>query len=449
MKRTRLIFFSILVLAVLAGLLDYPGYYNQAADWLNSKGVPLPHFWERSFRLGLDLQGGTHLVYEADLSQIQQKDWSNSMEGVRDVIERRVNMYGVAEPVVQVAKKNRLVIELAGVRNISQAIQMIGETPALDFREQRSDEETDAILAAQEAGDEEALRKDAYFVLTALSGKQLSAAQVTFDQTTNKPMVGLDFNAEGRRLFGEITTRNVGKLVAIYLDGVPISVPVVQEPIKEGRAVISGDFTVEEAKQLAKRLNAGALPVPINLISQQSVEASLGQISLTQSLKAGLIGLLGVALFMILVYRLPGLLAVLALAIYTILILAVFKLISVTLTLAGVAGFILSIGLAVDANVLIFERMKEELRRGKGLAEGIEEGFRRAWTSIRDGNISTLITCFVLYFTAGMIKGFAITLGLGILISMFSAIFITRTFLRLLVGTRAEKWKWLFGIKHV
>lgn len=448
MKRTRLIFFGILVLAVLAGLLDYPGYYNKAADWLGDKGVAVPHFWQLPFHLGLDLQGGTHLVYEADLSQIEKKNVGDAMEGVRDVIERRVNLFGVAEPVVQVAEKNRLVVELAGVKDIKQAIEMIGETPALDFREQRPQEETDAILKAQEEGDEEALAKDAYFVYTGLSGKHLARAQLTFDPNTNKPMVSLEFNDEGRRLFAEITERNVGKLVAIYLDGMPISIPSVREPIRDGSAVISGDFNIEEARQLARRLNAGALPVPINLISQQSVEASLGKISLAQSLKAGLIGLLIVALFMILVYRLPGLLAVIALAIYTAIILALFKLIPVTLTLAGVAGFILSIGMAVDANILIFERLKEELRSGKGLAGAVEEGFKRAWTSIRDGNISTLITCIVLYFTAGMIKGFGLTLGIGILISMFSAILVTRTFLRLLATTRARNWSWLFGVRH-
>jgi preprotein translocase subunit SecD len=266
-------------------------------------------------------------------------------------------------------------------------------------------------------------------------------------------MVGLEFNDEGKKLFAEITERNVGKLVAIYLDHLPISVPVVNEVIRDGRAVISGGSFegaegLKEAKLLAQRLNAGALPVPIKLISQQSVGASLGKASLDKSFFAAIVGLIVLSLFMILYYRLPGLLAVFSLGIYIMIVISLFELIPITLTLAGIAGFILSIGMAVDANVLIFERMKEELRAGKPLSLAIEEGFVRAWTSIRDSNISSLIICLILfYFGTSIIEGFALTLGIGILISMFSAIIITRTFLRIIGGTRIGKYGILFGVK--
>jgi preprotein translocase subunit SecD len=261
----------------------------------------------------------------------------------------------------------------------------------------------------------------------------------------------LEFNDEGKTLFAEITKRNVGKPVAIYLDNSPISVPRVNEPITDGRAVISGNFSIQDAKLLAQRLNAGALPVPVQLVSQQTVGATLGGESLKQSLFAGMIGLIAVAFFMILFYRLPGLFAVVALLIYGVIVLFLFKYIPVTLTLSGIAGFLLSIGMAVDANVLIFERMKEEVRDGKPLDLSIQEGFKRAWSSIRDGNLSTLITCFILaWFGTSMIRGFAITLSVGILVSMFSAIVITRQFLKVFVTPKNQgklKVLWLFGVK--
>jgi preprotein translocase subunit SecD len=269
-----------------------------------------------------------------------------------------------------------------------------------------------------------------------------------FDPNTNKPQIGLEFDDEGAKMFEEITARNVSKKVAIYLDNAAITIPTVQETIAGGRAQITGSFTVDEAKQLARRLNAGALPVPINLINQQSIGASLGEKSLHQSLVAGIIGILAVALFMMLWYRLPGILAVVALIIYTAIVLMIFKLIPVTLTLAGIAGFVLSVGMAVDANVLIFERLKEELRWGKSLGGAIDEGFKRAWTSIRDSNVSSLITCGVLFWLGtSIIKGFALTLAIGILVSMFSAIFVTRNFLQLVVSEKMERKLWWFGVK--
>jgi protein-export membrane protein SecD len=269
---------------------------------------------------------------------------------------------------------------------------------------------------------------------TELSGKHLKKSTLQFTQT-GEPQVGLEFNDDGKTLFGDITERNVGKPVAIFLDGQPISIPNVKEKISEGSAVITGDFTINEAKLLVRRLNAGALPVPIALESQQSVGASLGSDSLDKSLYAGLIGFLLLIVFMVLYYRLPGLIAVLALGLYTAVNLALYKIIPVTLTLSGIAGFILSVGMAVDANILIFERLKEELMRGRSLQSAVDEGFKRAWLSIRDSNFTTLLSCTILYFTSSsLIKGFALTLALGVLTSMFSAITVSRTLLRLVGG---------------
>lgn len=443
-RKIWLVFLGIIVLAGVCGYVANP----------KSPGIDI-HQWginytkALKYHLGLDLQGGTQLIYQADLSSIVSENYANSMAGVRDVIERRVNLFGVAEPVVQVVGIDRLSVELAGIKDVAEAIKMIGETPILDFREEMTKDEIKEILKVQ--GKEEVTDEKVdelfgnLFKPTGLSGKQLTSARVNFDSTTYKPVVDLEFNAEGTQLFTDITTRNVGKRVAIYLDNTVISAPVVNEPIKEGHAVITGSFTNNEAQLLAQRLNAGALPVPIKLISQQTVGASLGKDSLTKSLFAGMIGFLVVIIFMVLYYRLPGVLATLALLVYAAIILALFKLIPVTLTLAGIAGFILSIGMAVDANVLIFERMREELRRGKSLGAAIDEGFKRAWPSIRDSNITTLITGLALFwFGTGMIKGFAITLSIGVLVSMFSAITVTQTFLKLVAVSWIEKHPGLF-----
>ncbi|MCX6741466.1 MAG: protein translocase subunit SecD, partial [Candidatus Parcubacteria bacterium] len=269
---------------------------------------------------------------------------------------------------------------------------------------------------------------------TGLTGKQLKSAVLTFDTQTNEPQISLEFDAEGTKLFGDITTRNVGKPVAIFLDGFPISIPNVQEPITSGKAVISGKFSVKEAKDLAQRLSAGALPVPIKLVSQQNIGPSLGQIAVQKSMAAGVIGFLAVILFMVMFYGVYGLMAALSLFIYVLINLALYKLIPVTLTLAGIAGFIISMGMALDANVLIFERMRDERRLGKSGLTMIDDGFRHAWTAIRDSNVSTLIACFILYeFGTGLVRGFGLTLGLGVLLSMFTAIIITKTILKLFI----------------
>ncbi len=455
-KRVYLILIAILVLAIFAGNLSYSDYFNRGADFLNQKfSLNLPHFWQLPFKLGLDLQGGVHLLYQADMSNIKTADKADALAGLRDVIERRVNLFGVQEPVVQI-QGERLVVELAGIKDPAQAIAEIGKTPFLEFKELKSDEEVKKIEEkrkevegmsfeeAQKVPDWQLALQDIY-QSTILTGQYLEKAVLSFDQTTYKPLVSLQFNADGAKIFEELTARNVGKPLAIYIDDQLISAPTVQEAISGGKAQISGSFTADYAKELARNLSAGALPVPIKLVSQQSVGPTLGKISLEQSLKAGILGFLAVILFMILFYRFPGVLASLALAIYIGLVLAVFKLVPVTLTLAGIAGFLLSIGMAVDANILIFSRMREELREQKSFVVAVEEGFKRAWPSIRDSNLNSLIVCAILFsFATSFIKGFALTLAIGILASMFSAIFITRMFLRIFIGTRLEKIKWLW-----
>lgn len=654
---------GILVLLAVCTAYDMPSYFNKAIDKANAvTNLGLPKMPDNPFKLGLDLQGGAHLVYQADVSSIVEGDRSASVEGVRDVIERRVNGMGVGESVVQTNKVGndyRIVVELPGVTDVQEAIKMIGGTPILEFKEQnttpareltaeekkqlndfnaaaqkKANEALNKIKAnadfatvateytedtvgknnggylgyvkemsayydlytwaktakvgevkkdllktsngynvvkrgAEQDGDLEVAAshilicylgsvncenpqytkdqakakaeeiftivnannfadlakqfsadpgskdkggdlgtfgkglmvkefEDAVFKATAgqivgpvetqfgfhiiykkgeqkakdieiwrifvstkteadilpppdewkdtgLSGKQLKRSEVVSDPTTGAVQVSLQFNDEGTKLFADITGRNVDKPVAIFLDGKPISEPRVNEPIRNGQAVISGSFDLNEAKVLSQRLNAGALPVPVELISQETVGATLGAESLNKSLYAGLIGTLVVMLFMILYYRLPGLVSVIALVLYASLILAVSKLIGVTLTLSGIAGFIMSVGMAVDANVLIFERTKEELRLGKSLKTATEEGFIRAWSSIRDSNLSTLISCVILiWFGSSFVQGFAMTLTIGVLVSMFTAIVATRTMMRFVLPWFKEKGNWLF-----
>lgn len=647
------------VLFVFSASLAFPNYVEKT-------GINLPESWKSDFRLGLDLQGGTHLVYEADMSEVGSGEELDALEGVKDVVERRVNAFGVSEPVVQTTTSGgsyRVIIELAGVLDVNEAITLIGETPILEFKKPSNDpsrelnEEELAELellreadtaAAQlvldraldgedfaaladefsldeyskaEGGDmgwlsatnqyygilardlEEVGTRDgqvhdelvesidglnvvyleeskeaedfesshilicfegktgctversaldaslvignlkdqataenfaelaransddgsnaenggylgwhgpgefvpafeievygmdvgeisdvvetefgyhliiktdsspitAYKVSrilmpyasatdivppdpwknTELSGRHLTRANVDFDPTSGQPHVVLHFNSEGDELFGQLTETHVGQQIAIFLDGEVITAPRVQQAIYGGQAVITGSFTIEEAKLLAQRLNAGALPVPLNLMSQQTVGPALGQISLSKSIMAALIGFLFVGLYMMVYYRLPGLLAVIALIMYAVFNLAFYKLLGVTITLAGIAGFILSLGIAVDANVLIFERFREELKSGRDILGAIDEGFRRAWTSIRDGNITTLIAAAILFwFSTSFIKGFALTLAIGILLSMFTAITVTRVYLRLISSWRAAKPLALYGVRR-
>lgn len=393
----------------------------------------------RPYRLGLDLKGGTHLVYRAEFSRDYGRSKNEAMSALRDVIERRVNLFGVTEPLVQTESssgEHRLIVELAGITDINEAKRLIGKTPFLEFREIKEDDELKKLTGDKE----EVAPPELATKTTGLDGQYLERALLEFDPQTNSPLVVLQFNTAGAKLFEEITERNVGKPVAIFLDGSPISAPIVQEKISGGRAQITGNSNPDEARTLVGRMNAGALPVPITLVSEQSVEASLGKDSLDESFYAALWGFLAVVLFMISWYRLPGLVAVAALLIYAGFVLSIFKLIPVTLTAASISGFVLSLGMAVDANVLIFERFKEELRRGRSVDEALRYGFDRAWTSIRDSNVSSLITAAILFWLGtSVVKGFALTLGIGVLISMFSAISISRTFLRLVLTKWSEE----------
>lgn len=415
------------------------------------------------FKLGLDLAGGTHLVYRADTSELVGEEVTDAMAALRRVIERRVNsrdvagVAGVLDPVVQTEKSSglsgvdeeRLIVELPGVTDTEAAVALIGETPLLEFK-LVAEEYEDYVLRSA-LGDGEVIPEDGY-IPTGLTGRNLEGARIEFGQgraggLSNEPLVRVDFDEEGAELFARITRENVGNYIAIFLDGVPISIPVVQSEILGGTAVITGSFTPEEARDLARDLDFGALPIPIELISTQTIGASLGADTLGRGAIAGLYGLSAVALFMMLWYRLPGLFAVISLAAYIAIVLAIFKLIPVTLTAAGVAGFILSIGMAVDANVLIFERIKEELRAGKTTNKAVTTGFSRAWLSIRDGNLSGLITAVVIFYAGTFLtRGFAVTLSIGIVVSMLSAITITRTLL-LIFGNVEQKGliRFLFG----
>lgn len=391
----------IVIVAVVAGVFVYP-------KWLGAKWEP--------WKLGLDLVGGSHLVYQADLSGVPVADQGSVVSGLRDVIERRVNLFGVSEPQIFTAQGNnqaQLIVELAGVNDLSDAIKQIGETPLLDFRDvQQNGSSTD-------------------FIRTNLTGRYITGAQLIFDPTTRAPQVSISFNDEGGQIFARMTKENVGKPIAIFLDNNLIEAPVVQQEITGGQAVITGNFTVTTAKQLVSRFNAGALPAPITLVNQQTISASLGSDSLRKVIVAGIIGTLLVMIFMVMYYRLLGIFATLSLIIYIALTLGLFKLLHITLSLAGLAGFIITIGMAVDANILIFERIKEEKGRGLMKSSATEEGFRRAWPSIRDSNTSTIITAFILYFfTSSFVRGFALTLLLGVAVSLFSSITTTRLFLR-------------------
>jgi len=399
------------------------------------------------FKFGLDLAGGSHLVYNADVSEVAPEEVDDAMAVLRDVIERRTNTFGVSEPLVQVEKGSviagngaqRLVVELPGITDIDEAVRQIGQTPLLEFK-LLNEEALAEQLALQElnASGTEAVvpgAVDDLYSDTGLTGRYLARATLVFGtgqqgQSTNEPIVQIEFNDEGAALFEKITTEHTGGSLAIFLDGVAVSVPRINEPIVGGTAIITGQFTPEEARDLVKNLNFGALPVPIELATTQTIGASLGAEALRAGVVAGAIGFAALSLFMILWYRLPGVIAVVALVMYVLIMLALFKLIPVVLTAAGIAGFILSVGLAVDANILIAERIKEELALGKSVEDAVKEGFARAWLAIRDSNITHIIAGVILYwFGTSLIKGFALVLVLGVFISMFSAITISRTLL--------------------
>jgi len=433
----------VLVIGFFVFNLVFPKYVNKGMDY-----VPLikelPRFPERPFKLGLDLLGGTHLVYQADLEKIEDK--SEAMEGLRDVIERRVNMFGVSEPIVLVQEVKgdyRLIVDLPGVKDVKEAIKMIGKTPFLEFRKEREEDiltrleelnNKENLTGAEKLEKEKLEMQDPYFEPTSLTGRYLKEASLGLDQRTMEVQVLLQFDSEGKDIFKKLTEENVGKRLAIYIDNVLISAPVIREAIPSGNAQITGDFTLDEAKELVRNLNAGALPVPISLISQTTIGPTLGFVSLQRSLRAGIFGILAIVLFMLVFYRWWGVFASLSLGLYALILLMLFKFIPVTLTLAGIGGAILSIGMAVDANILIFERIKEERKKGEDLKKSIAGGFKRAWPSIRDANLTTLIVALIMFgFGTSFVKGFAFTLGLGILTSMFSAMYVTKSFLKTLV----------------
>jgi len=400
------------------------------------------------FTLGLDLKGGSQLLYSANLSE---KDPSltdaQALAGVKQTIERRVNAYGISEPTVQIMQNeqgNFILARLPGVKNIDEALELIGQVAKLDFREQvlnATGNTTWVIAKAVGSNGTEEELTGAYFKPN---------ASVVLNSQTNEPEVAFEWNTEGAVLFKQITTRNLNKPLGIFLDNELISAPTVQAVI-EAKGVITG-LSLERAKTLAIQLNSGALTVPLTIVERKDIEATLGADSIKKSLLAAEIGIAALVLFLLLYYRFPGLIACLALGIYGVVILAIFKLIPVTLTLPGIGGFIVSFGMAVDANVLIFERMKEELRGGRSLASAIEAGFNRAWTAIRDSNITTFIACAVLYWMGGLpgtepVRGFAITLFIGVAMSMFSAITITRTFLRFIPKNRLITSPAAYGVK--
>lgn len=434
----RVILWTIIVLTILAIWINIPPIPQPPA--LKILGKRIEFLGKFPIKLGLDLQGGTELILETQMDKIVSQDRDNALESAKNVIERRVNLFGVSEAVVQTSKlgeRRRILVELPGLKDASAAANLVGKTAQLDFRE------LPATFSAQEI---EATKSGvpiiAFAKPTGLTGADLKKAQVTFGSGSGVrtgPQVAIDFTGDGAKKFAEITKRNINKPLAIFLDNQPISAPNVQQEIDGGSAVITGQFTTEEAKNLAIELNAGALPVPIKIIQQHSVGPTLGQQSVNRSLIAGIIGLTIVALYVAAYYGILGLVADSALVIYTLLVLAFFRtglfvLPPVTLTLAGIAGFILSIGMAVDANILIFERMKEEIRWGKSKILALDLGFKRAWSSIWASNVSSLMTAAILYgMGTSLIKGFAVTLAIGVLVSMFTSYVVTRTFLRLII----------------
>ncbi|MBI2910745.1 MAG: protein translocase subunit SecD [Chloroflexi bacterium] len=444
---------GVLLLAAIALWIVWPqrpgNYLPRILPWPENEGIHLRlgdfRFDRQGAVLGLDLQGGTQLILEADLSQVEQQRRTQALEGVQRIIERRVNAFGVGEAQIQVQGENRLSIQLPGIRDIAQAKSLIGRAAKLDFRERVTDAVTGASewVVAKARGTDGAERE--------LTGSYLRPnSYLTTSSQSGLPEVAFEFDDEGSVLFEQLTTRLLGRQLGIFLDGELISAPTVQATIRS-RGVITG-VTAETGRSLAIQLNSGALPVPVSVVLERTVDATLGADSVRKSVVAGEVGMAMVILFMLLYYRMAGVLASVALIIYALLVLAIFKLIPVTLSLPAIAAFILSVGMAVDANILIFERTKEELRNGRTLGAAIDAGFNRAWSSIRDSNANTLIVCLILFWGGDalantLVVGFAFTLGIGVVVSLFTAITVTRVLLHLLVGRGLPASRWLFGIE--
>lgn len=446
--RLLILIVVVAAVAIWVSLPSNPGIHLQLGDKSITRDIRVHQ--------GLDLQGGMQVLLEADVPEDQAVD-AESMAAARKIVESRVNGLGVTEPVVQGIGNRRILVELPGIEDPEQATANLRETGLMEWVDTGAQflppgtVVTTDMATSAEAGETVTDTETVYH--TVLTGKNLRNAQVEFDPT-GFPVIAFELDDEGARIFAEHTANNIGRYLAIALDKTIISCPRIDGAIPEGRGQITGNFTVDEAKATVLQLRYGALPIPLKVIDTRAVGPTLGQDSVQRSIRAGTIGIIVVLLFMLVYYRLPGLLADLALLIYAVLTLALFKLIPVTLTLPGIAGFLLSVGMAVDANILIFERMREELRHGRTLGRAVEAGFRRAWTSILDSNVSTWITCAILFlfgnsFGASMVKGFALTLALGVLVSMFTAVVVTRTFMRATVaiaGDSLRDKKWLLGI---
>jgi len=428
----------ILVVALTAGwiaLPNNPGIHFTVGD--NDVDIEF-----RSV-LGLDLQGGLQVLLEADAPP-NVAVTRESMEAVRSVVDSRVNEFGTTEPIVQVQGANRIAVQMPGVKSPEErerAVSLFGETGLLEFMD----------VGATPLPPGTRVTEGQY--PTIVTGKNIDPRKVSVGfNERNQAHVNFGWDPEGAAIFGDYTERNIGRFLAIVLDKVAISTPRIEARI-DTDGVITGGFALQEARDIVTKLKYGALPIPMKVIQQREVGASLGEDSIRKSVTAGAVGLVVVMAFMLLYYRLPGLVATLALVIYALVTFAIFKnpWLPITLTLAGIAGFILSIGMAVDANILIFERMKEELRAGRPLASAVESGFSRAWSSIFDSNSTTLITCAILYwfglqFQAGLIMGFAITLAIGVIISLFSSITVTKTLLRFVVGLGLVRHPWFYGV---
>lgn len=417
-------------------------------------------------KTGLDLAGGTELIYKADTSSIASADKPGALNSLQSVIDRRVNLFGVAEPLVQLEhssavagkQEDRLLVDLPGVTNIKAAEDAIGRTPVLTFAVVATSSAPQSIkiggvTIGSTTASTTAASPDVQLIPTPLTGAYLKSAQLQFSNgggnaVAGSPVILLNFNSQGGQLFQQITSQNIGKQLAIVLDGKVISAPVVQETIPAGTpAEITGNFTPAAARDLVQNLNFGALPVPITLESSDTVGPTLGATAFHAGLIASLVGFALVALFMILWYRLPGVVATAALIIYILITIAVIKFVPITLTASGIAGFILSIGMAVDANVLIFERFKEEIKSGKGAHEAVQIGFGRAWPAIRDGHLTMLISAIILFWVGtSLIQGFALVFGFGVIASLISAVFISRVFLLALLPEKVTgAWRFLLG----
>lgn len=415
-QRLWITFSIILALTLLAGFIAWP-----TTDRIHL-GT-----WNRNVELqqGLDLKGGAHLVYEADVSKIDASAVADAVEGVRQVFEGRVNALGVTEPEIRTGSNNgnpTVIVDLPGVSDITKAKEILGSTAKLDFRD------ADGKVVVE--------------------GKDIVASQTIAEPLQNATGlasasewdVKVTFTSEGKEKFAKATSANIGKQIGIFLDDAPISNPTVQSAITDGVAIITGGFTSQQAKDFALQLKSGALPVPVSLVQEQTVGASLGADAVSRSLFAGLVGIILVFLFIIAYYRWCGLVACLALIVYSALNIALYKFLPVTMTLAGIAGFIISIGIAIDTNVLTFERLKEELRLGKPIPVAVNESFRRAWTSIRDSHLAGLITAIIIFlFASGPVRGFAVVLIIGTLLSLFTAITVVRNWMLLIAGSRLQK----------